>query len=129
MEKHRIFQPVDESPKVSSPYKTGLIVSQVKGRNVFLKDIIRVSQGFDSKDKQDHMVLFGYLWDADLHMRCLAYAVLAHDLGMTERLPPIRILNNVGGPEFREMCAAILSAIEKKYTGDGVSSQERPPHH
>jgi hypothetical protein len=113
MEKHRDFPPAVVPPD-SKVGKPGLVVSQAQGKNIYLKDVIRVSKLYTPKAKLDALILFGYLWDSELHLRCIAYLILARDLNLPDRLPPIRILNGVGSHDFESKCLEVIERINTK---------------
>ena len=111
MEKNRRFQP---NPGVVDNGKPGLVVSESDGRNIHLKEIMKAARTYSPRDGRDLAVLFGYLFDSEMHMRCLSYVILASDLKLPDRIPPIRTLSKVGSTDFEEMSLSILTAIDRK---------------
>ncbi len=113
MEKYREFPPA-VAPLELEPGKPGLVVSVVNGRQIYLKEIFNAAKTYTPATKVDSIVLFGYLWDSELHLRCIAYLIFARDFGLPERLPPIRTLNDVGSPNFESTCLEIIKKIDSK---------------
>lgn len=97
---------------VKAAIKKGQMLT-LEGQTYYVKDLLSVANSLSVESKEDLLIIYGYLWDADYHVRIIAYLSLRIHIETSEKQInyPVVSLRKVGSRDFELLVQNIASKI------------------
>jgi hypothetical protein len=91
--------------------KDGILVTHYQNKPIYLWQIFQAASIIRVNRPEDALIAYGYLWDEDMHIRCIAFIVISKYLESESTLPPLGALRKVGTEEFQNLAEKISNAL------------------
>jgi hypothetical protein len=91
--------------------KDGILVTHHQGKPIYLWQIFQAASIIRVNSPKDALIVYGYLWDKDMHIRCVAFIIISKYLELESVMPPLGALRKVGAEEFQNLVGEISNAL------------------